>query len=53
MIGFALQTRLLEPDDRRLFNAHVPANSVDAKFVAYLRDKKSKDVIVQNLTSNW
>ena len=53
MLGWALFHKHLVPEDHLLFNTHIPDSSPEAKYVAYLRDKKTKEVVRQNLTKEY
>lgn len=53
MLGWSLFQRHLEPRTQVLFNPHLPGNHPDAKYVAYLREKESKNVVLVNLTSDY
>jgi len=53
MLGWSLFKHHLEPRTSVLFNPQLPGNHPDAKYVAYLREKESKNVVLVNLTRDY
>lgn len=53
MLGWAIYHRYLDPKDRVFYNPYLPSNHADAKFVAYLRDGASKEIVKLNLTQDY
>jgi len=53
MLGWAMYYRRLDPSTNVFYNTHLPGNHPDARYVAYLRDKASKEAVRVNLTANW